>query len=472
MKKFSNNAIKIKRDELIEKPSAWWWGGLGFVMLICLVNYCYVDLQMIVRHSMNLWDSLFENGLFDFYKTGSQLSIGSTNPQSGEVPYDIWLYIPIAIWNLPTYIWEKITGLTFETNLGALVWARVGSMLPFIGCNWALWRIGEQLKIEDVKKIWVCYFFSSSLFLMNGLFCLGQIDIYNTFFMLMGLAAYMRKDRNKFFIWFALAITCKMFALFVFIPLLILSEKRIMYMIRGGVLALSLSLLSKSLFFFDKMATPTQFDERRFIRLLFERRVDLSGITVSLFVILFFSLLIWCWYTKLEDVNKESMAVWVAFAGYSCFLLGSTTLPYWAVVYSPFVPLLLFLFPERAKIVIWLETIAGAAYFVMGLCNYGYAYAASANIRWMLTGILNEREVRGIDFSKFYQSLSVGAGQNLEALLTGIFMVAVIAILVITWPGRKQYQICALKIDKGSIGIRLVLNSFLVLIPLILYIVF
>ena len=51
---------------LTEKPGRIFLGALGLVMLLCLINYCYVDLQMIVRHSLNLWDSLFSGNLFQF----------------------------------------------------------------------------------------------------------------------------------------------------------------------------------------------------------------------------------------------------------------------------------------------------------------------------------------------------------------------------------------------------------------------
>lgn len=190
---------------------------------------------------------------------------------------------------------------------------------------------------------------------------------------------------------------------------------------------------------------------------------------MSVFVILFLALLIWCWYTKYEDINREYVVIWVAFAGYSCFFLGATTLPYWAVVYSPFVALLILLYPERTKILIWLETAAGAAYFIMGLCNYGYAYAASANIRWMLAGILNGREIRGVDFSRLFDNLSEGAGQNIEALLTGVFITTIAAMLIITWPGRKKQHKDEMEIDKGSVFARFALNSFFALLPLMAY---
>lgn len=459
-------------EKITKRPGLAWCLALGLLMLICLLNYCYVDLQIIVRHSINMWDLLAEGRILEFYRTGSQLEIGLTNPTAGEVPYDFLVYIPIAVWNLPVYFWEKLTGLTFETNFLALLWIRLGTMVPLVASNRAIWGIGGTLKKDEAVKGWSCYLFSGSMFLLAGLFCLGQIDIFGTFFLLMGLWAYLRKDKKKFLIWFALAISCKMIALFVFIPLLLLEEKRILYVLRSLLAGLSLSLLSKILFFADKMATPTQFDERRFIRFLFERRIDLSEVTVSVFALLFLALVIWCWVKKCEEGNREKTAIWVAYAGYSCFFFGAVTFPYWAVVYSPFLALFVLLYPGKAKLLIWLETAAGAVYFLDGICNWGFIYSGKTNIRWMLAGIWNGRAMEGMTLYDLFESLSPGAQQNTRALLWSVFAVAVGAILWLTWPSKRQQEKePGLAVDYGTMTARLGLHALLALLPLLYYMI-
>ena len=134
--------------------------------------------------------------------------------------------------------------------------------------------------------------------------------------------------------------------------------------------------------------------------------------------------------------------------------------------------LLIMLYPEKGKILLWLELVAGASYFIFGLCNNGYAYAAEANTRWMLLGVLNNRQIRGIDISRIYKTLSPGAQQNVEALLLGVFAVSIVSALVITWPEKRKELHTMQGIDRGSLYLRLGLNSFLALLPLILYLIF
>lgn len=271
------------------------WAALTVLLAVCLVCYNYTDLPLIVRHSISFWDALRTGRLNQFYQLATALPIGQATGQTGEVPYDIWVYVLLAVWNLPVYLWELATGLTFETNLIAMVWVRLAGMLPFVGANWAILGIARQLGRPKEQGLWACWGFSTSLFLLNGLFCIGQIDIFNVFFTLMGLWAWLKKDERGFIGWFALAVTFKMFALMVFLPLLLLEEKRLWRIAGASAGACSLSLLSKLLFLRDKMNTPTQFDERRFIRFLFGRNLDLGGATISAFVLLFGATVLVCW---------------------------------------------------------------------------------------------------------------------------------------------------------------------------------
>ena len=220
----------------------------------------------------------------------------------------------------------------------------------------------------------------------------------------------------------------------------------------------------------DKMTTPTKFDERRFIRLLFEWKIELGGTAIALSVLLFLLLLIWCWQAEYVKEGEKERAIWIAFAGYGCFFAGAVTLPYWAVAFSPLPVLLILMNPVRGKVVLWLEMVAGVTYFIIGLCRFGYAYAAAANIRWMLVGILNERTIKGIDFSQVYDSLSSGAQENVSALLTAVYMGTMFSILWITRPGRRRNAIEEIDvIDKGSMWVRFLANAGMTLLPLVAY---
>lgn len=85
-------------------PGRMRWAALAALLAVCLVCYNYTDLPLIVRHSISLWDALRTGRLNQFYQLATALPIGQATGQTGEVPYDIWVYLLLAVWNLPVYL--------------------------------------------------------------------------------------------------------------------------------------------------------------------------------------------------------------------------------------------------------------------------------------------------------------------------------------------------------------------------------
>lgn len=422
----------------IDRPGRGAWAALGLLGLFCLLSYCYTDLPLIVRHSLNLWRVLGRGELFSFYQTATLLPVGEAMPQTGEVPYDIWVYLLLAVWNLPVFLWELVSGHTIETSLLALLWARLGLLLPYAGCFWALRGAAGTLGCQPRQAEWACFGFAGSLFLINGLFCVGQIDIFGAFFALMGFWAFVRQDTPKFIGWFALAVTFKMFALFAFLPLLLLAEKRPLRLAGHTLAACSLSLISKLLFFRDKMATPTQFDERRFFRFLLAGRLDTQQHLFSVTAVLFGALLLLCWLARPAPGAQPRWAVFALLAGYGCLFLGGTSYPYWAVVLAPGIGLLLLFLPSQANGVLLLELAASAGYWLHGLLAYSSIYSGIFSLRWTLTGRLLGARVIGDRLGEFWSLFSPGAQLNLQMLADSAFLLGFAGLLVLAWPGRAQ----------------------------------
>ena len=420
----------------IARPGRAAWAVLAALGLFCLVSYCYTDLPLIVRHSLNLWQALGRGELFRFYQTATLLRVGQTHPQTGEVPYDIWVYLLLAVWNLPVYVWELLSGKTLEMSFLALLWARLGLMLPFAGCFWALRGIAAALGRSPRQAEWACFGFAGSLFLLNGLFCIGQIDIFSVFFTLMGLREYLRRSTAGFIGWFALVVTFKMFGLFAFLPLLLLAEKRPLYIVGHTLAGCSLSLVSKLLFFRDKMATPTQFDERRFLRFLLAGRIETGSHIFSVTVLLFGALLLFCWLARPSSGAQPDWAVWAMLAGYACMFLGGTTYPYWAVVLAPCAGLLLLVRPAQADGILLLELAASAGYWVYSLMRYSAVYGVTFNLQWMLIGRLFGASLTENRIQTLLAALSAGAWDNLQMLANSALLLGLGGLLVLAWPGR------------------------------------
>lgn len=289
----------------------------------------------------------------------------------------------------------------------------------------------------------------------------------------MGLWAWLKKDERGFIGWFALAVTFKMFALMVFLPLLLLEEKRLWRIAGASAGACSLSLLSKLLFLRDKMNTPTQFDERRFIRFLFGRNLDLGGATISAFVLLFGATVLVCWLSRMDEQARPAWALWAMLAGYGSFFIGAAAYPYWAVVLAPCAALALLVWPGYAKQTVLLEAAAGAAYFGCSVLTYTAVYSGEMNLRWMLAGRLKPWSREGDALVNLLGRLSEGALQNTDALLMAVLVLAVGGMLVLyaPWRASRPQREGSLAVDGGTLWARFALSAAVALAPLLLYLV-
>ena len=264
-----------------------------------------------------------------------------------------------------------------------------------------------------------------------------------------------------------------MFALMVFLPLLLLEEKRLWRIAGASVGVCSLSLLSKLLFLRDKMNTPTQFDERRFIRFLFGRNMDLGGATISAFVLLFGATALVCWLSRMDEQTRPVWALWAMLAGYGSFFIGAAAYPYWAVVLAPCAALALLVWPGYAKQTVLLEAAAGAAYFGCSVLTYTAVYSGEMNLRWMLAGRLKPWSREGDALVNLLGRLSEGALQNTDALLMAVLVLAVGGMLVLyaPWRADRPQQEGSLAVDGGTLWARFALSAAVALAPLALYLV-
>lgn len=440
------------------------FGITAGLMVICLLCYNYTDIQLIARHSMNLWDVLPQGELFSFYRTGTGLSIGTSVQHTGEVPYDIWVYLPFAVWNLPVYVWEKLSGLTFETNTLALLWIRCCTLVPLAGALWAVDGIGRDLGQSEERRSWACFLLGSSLFLFNGMFCVGQIDIFNTFFTLMGVRACLAGRHRAFVAWFALAVTFKNFGLFVFLPLMLLREKRVLPILRDGVLVCALTLASKLMFFRDKLQTPTGFDENRFLDGALARALDLGEVQLPLLAILVPALWVFCWLLPREYGRDVRWVAWACLAGYASLFLSENICPYWEVLLTPCAALLWLAGLGDDTHLMALDTLCGTVFFARSMLNLPRLYGTQT-IRWSVLGALAPRSEATL-FEQAAQMLREPLLPLAEAVCFVLLAAMVIRFLPVWKSGTEDFAA-----QKEWVWLRLAALIAFVLVPIVAYVI-
>jgi hypothetical protein len=454
------------------------WSVLILLLVFVYMTYCYTDVLLIIRHSFGIFDTFRMGRPWTFYSYSTAQSLGTSFPISGEVPYDYWVYIPIALWNLPIYIWEQVTGGTFETHLLAVWWGKALFLIPLYGCLYALRAIVRESldKMENVRPkqetdryVSVTWFlFLSSIFLIHGLGMLTQIDVMNLCCTLFGIRAVLQKNRRQFYIWFALACTCKMLGFFVAVPLILLQEKRILCIVRDVLLVGSLTLLSKIIFFRDKMNCPTTFDEIRFSQYLYKSTMESGKGVFYLFFVAFILVLAYAYSCHAKTMNENyfrQVVLWTAFLGIAVFFLFSNTQSYWIVLLSPYVPLLVLYHEKQRKLAVYLDTAAGAAYLVISMLAFPLFYTEMMNMDFgIFHRIFPSLACRSIaDFA-------AGHGVVVEqaiAVANSFWVAAMIALIVLLRP-QKNHAEETETMDMEPLWVRLAVAAVCVMIPVVM----
>lgn len=445
------------------------WCLLGVILLLTFLTYCYTDLLLIIRHSFGIYDTIRMGKPFSFYSYSTAKVLGESFPIAGEVPYDFWVYIPIALWNLPTYLWECVTKQTFEANLLAIWWGKAMLLLPIGGCIYAIQdMVRFGLKKEKGGQVAVFLFLSSMCFI-QGTGMLAQIDIMNLCFTLLGIAAMVKGKNRWFYIWFACACTCKMLGLFVAIPLILYKEKRIFYIIRDLFLVSSLTLLSKILFYVDKMKCPTTFDEIRFSEYLYTSNLNMGRGPIYLFFVAFLAVLIFAYWLEWKEepsMYRTQMCLWLAYAGISSFFLFSNTQAYWIVLLAPYAAILGVNNERHSKLVIILDSVVGAAALGVSMLTFPGFFTEMMNLNFgMMSRIAGPLQCTKVtDFV-----LAHGFDPSRLAMIcNSFFTVALISLLVILRPQAKNNGNSKISVDREALWLRIAINVACILIPIIL----
>ncbi|MDE6426388.1 MAG: hypothetical protein K2K89_09700, partial [Ruminococcus sp.] len=331
---------------------------LFFILLIILSSHFYSDVRSNVRQGMLVWEALFSGNFFHYYSMGMEavengLMIHYCN-------YDMILNIIMGIWQLPLYIIEKIIG----GDILKFFWARVYSKLYLLALVYfagiVMKKIALQLGVDEEKTDDLQFMFFSSVFVLISAVVASQVDIVGLLFILLSLYFLMMEDDLKFMVFFTLAVQCKFFAFFIFLPIILLREKRIWKILLQLIIPFILTIVVNLPF---SLIDPegTGIKGRRLaimVEDLLGAKTNVLGFTVPTIFLIFAVICIIAYYIDLS--NNEDRKKWYLYFGF----LGTVGLfitlnvyPYWFIYFTPFITLFFFLDGTKAKRRLLFETI-------------------------------------------------------------------------------------------------------------------
>lgn len=455
----------FKNTEKVAKVD---WILFFVISIILFVSFIYWDLFATVTHANNFTTVIRQLKFMDFYKFNYLFEVKGVQTM---VCYDLPIYIFFMIWNFPLWILEHLFKIDILNNILCILWMKTLLISFLIGCSLIIQKICQEIKINKQYIKWIMLIFLSSPLIFSSLFIMTQYDIIALFFILLGIYYYIKKDYKKFLLFFAIAIPLKLFALFVFIPLVLLIEKRItrdiIYFILGG----SILFISKfiSMFMPYYKESTAVFNDDMIGILLNTSIFKINFGMASLFIAVYIAICIFCYMKELktkEEINKY--AIYIPFITYGFLFLLVSCNPYWLLYTTPFFAIMLFQNGKNYKTNLILDIFYSGSTILIQSCVFFWCYKAMQIDNLVIPAIFGKRTLEAMNYKNVYEVLSVFNIDKYMPILFAINLTTMLAMIIINFP-QKNSPDQKIKIERSLVWLRMLIIVPFALVMVLCY---
>lgn len=454
-----------------------------FSFLFSFVSYSYMDFIATQRHGIEVWNTLINGNIRNFYYVCAE------NTMCAAV-YDFSIYFIFAIWNFPVWIYERITGIDAQTLQIFILYGKGIVFAFFFGCIYVFKKIVLFVNNQYEESIFVkkpeLQLMVSALFTVYS-FYTGHYDVISLFFILLGILFLLKNKKIAFALMFSIAFSFKFFALWLFIPIVLTYEKKIVRIV-GYLLGISGVYLFENLFFHKNAALKalgaSQFSAVESINFFIDAgKTEMFGSGVTSMCIIAYALLcIWCYFCnfieKKEDVYRIFYICFLTWMIFFSFVKYNT---YWIVFYVPFLVFIATFDKSKEGINIILEMILSVSlYVVHNIRQYwvvGYPInfdgtqisANSAGIIgqmfWSLNGYISDFFI----VSEFLNEIN--SRINLYVIFQSFIVAISISMIVINHPKYVVRFKCTDRTINALYYMRIFINLILLVTPPLLFVI-
>lgn len=326
------------------------------VVILCVSAFIFFDqwydMNATSQQASDLLDCIFTGKPFVFYTyvlnkaaAGGYMSPAYSPAVNPAAAYNIVLYFVLAVWELPIYITNHFFAVPNYVIILEL-WARLLSVLLSFICGFQMIKLAEILMTDKTKAKWAGYYFISSPLIVYCIIIRNQLDIVPVLLTVLALKQYFKKNTAAFCLLMSVACCFKLMPVFIVIPLLLLTEKRVMKLIRYILLSASLYVITTvTPILVDPGYSLTQsgiMKDDSFSQYIFKIVIPGGVSNSSVFLVVFFLICVIAYITKPKECNFAICTVLLGFASLSSFFLFIKWHPQWIVLLLPFITLLVF----------------------------------------------------------------------------------------------------------------------------------
>ena len=413
-------------------------GILFLAMLLPLASVYYDDANSIIRQGMNVWEALFSGHFLHYFSLcGESVQQGLMVHQAN---YGLVMNLILAIWNLPLYLAEKLMGGNILEHFAARLWGKGEMLLCAWICVGLLKRIAGKLGFDEKRKHLLGFLFLSSAWLVLGAVLVAQIDIICMVFILLAFEALLDENIKKFLIYFTLSVLTKEFALFVFLPIILLKEKNLIKAGVAMVLPFAVSFVMNLPFKWADPAGAALKKPRTWVMIdqLTRMRITFFGeIRIPAFFIALAAVVVVSYMTVVKEKKEEpKWMLYMGFLGMLPVFVCAYSYPYWGLLLLPFSLLLILWEREKLFLKLFLETAAILSLIVADMIEFPWIFQ---EVEGMLPDFLYglQGNIPGV-IEQLSEFLKQEKYFNMWTLAYAPFLVWLVDFLVRFYPGRKN----------------------------------
>lgn len=369
----STSGSAPKKSSLASAKSGWLsqelrlWEKVLFVLAFAaaFLFFSHPDLWETANHSYVFLQSLFSGRIGDFYEVVAEHQ--NTYYYINNANYNIFIYLIFGLWELPVFVFNALFKLALnETFL--IYWAKLLCAGFFVGCGWLLRRLCLNLGMEKNTAAAAALFFLLNPIAFFSPMVMGQYDTLCLFFTLWALCFYVQGRYTPFSLVLGLGAVCKFFPLLLFIPLILLVEKRLLHLLKYAVMVLWLYLPTTLLYWGRTGDAPvfTQAMIDRMFKLTTETGIRAVSVFTLGYAVLVFAAFL-C--TPKNEARKNDVALYFCLAAYSLLFLCIYWHPQWVILLVPFLLVTTLRQKHRAPW-FWADVVLAAGFFLN--CFYEY----------------------------------------------------------------------------------------------------
>ena len=332
-KKLKNVGSIIERTN---KPIFFDWIVVSVMIIFCYFSFNHADILCTASHGRDLVQCVFQGEFMNFYDYTKSTAV-----------YSITVYILFAIWSLPVMLVYKIMGMELWALLDflaipypVLLWYKLLPTLFYFGIAFLLYKIILEIKKDKNIAKWVAFLFVSSPISIFSQYIFGQYDSLGLFLAVWAFYMYIKKRYYFFSVLCSVAITFKLFAIFLFVPLILLVEKRIINIIKHGSIAISGYVITTLMFLSSQGYKDAMNFSGNVAPRLFEVGIVTAMGTISVFTVSIMLICVWAYSKHVKEINEfYCYAIYISFVVFGSLFAFIFWHPQWVMFLIPFMSL-------------------------------------------------------------------------------------------------------------------------------------